>query len=323
MLNDIDKPIFNGEILICEDNGLNQQVICEHLTRVGLNTVVAQNGKEGVDLVIERKQDGGKIFDLIFMDIHMPVMDGLEAASKIAELKTEIPIVALTANIMSNDLELYKQSGMLDYLGKPFTSQELWKCLIKHLPVANYVAVDKGDLSKQEEETLKQLKIYFVKNNQSTFASIKHALDIGDAKLAHRLAHTLKGNAGQIGEKSLQEAARIVEGNLKNEDGSVTLAQLEHLDTALQKVLEKLKPLLVESQPDNNNEAANSEKALEIIGRLEPILLKRKSEYMNMFDEIQSIPNSEDVIQYLEDFEFKKALDELSKIKERLELTNG
>jgi len=238
-------------------------------------------------------------------------------------LKTNTPIVTLTANIMSNDLELYKQSGMLDYLGKPFTSQELWKCLIKHLPVANYVAVDKGQMSAQEEETLKQLKVYFVKNNQSTFDDIKHALDTGDIKLAHRLVHTLKSNAGQIGEKSLQEAAKIVEENLKDEENTIDLAQLEILDKTLKKLLKKLKPMLAEIQSDTNDETANPEKVLEILGRLEPILKKRKSEYLNMFDEIRSIPNSEDIVKYLEDFEFKKALDELYKIKERPELNNG
>jgi len=323
LLNDIEKPIFNGEILICEDNGLNQQVICEHLSRVGLKTIVAKNGKEGVDIVTERMQGGVKPFDLIFMDIHMPVMDGLEAAAKITELKTKTPIVALTANIMSNDLELYKQSGMRDYLGKPFTSQELWRCLIKHLPVASYVAVDIGHLSAQEEETLQQLKIYFVKNNQATFTNIKQALETDDIKLAHRLAHTLKGNAGQIGEKALQEAAQVVEGNLRNNVNFVTLAQMELLESSLHTVLEKLKPLLSEVQSDNTGENAGFEETLEIIGRLEPILLKRKSEYMNMFDEIRSIPNSDDIVRYLEDFEFKKALDELYRIKESLEKNDG
>jgi len=133
--NKLEKPNFKGEVLVCEDTSMNQLVICNHLARVGLKTVVAHNGKEGIDIVAEHIRKGEKPFDLIFMDIYMPVMDGLEAASKILEMGVKTPIVALTANMMSSDLEHYRTSGMSDYLGKPFTAQELWRCLLKFIPV--------------------------------------------------------------------------------------------------------------------------------------------------------------------------------------------
>ncbi|MDR2728072.1 MAG: response regulator, partial [Chitinispirillales bacterium] len=107
IFDNIEKPAFEGEILLCEDNSMNQQVICEHLARVGLKTVVAVNGKEGVDMVKNRALNGGKQFDLIFMDIHMPVMDGLEAADRISEIDAKIPIIALTADIMTDARESY------------------------------------------------------------------------------------------------------------------------------------------------------------------------------------------------------------------------
>ncbi|MCL2821477.1 MAG: ATP-binding protein, partial [Oscillospiraceae bacterium] len=176
ILNDIERPTFSGEVLVCEDNILNQQVICEHLSRVGIKTAVAQNGQEAVDIITQRLQNNEKPFDLIFMDIHMPVMDGLEAASQISAMGVETPVIALTANIMSNDLEHYKRSNMLDYLGKPFTSQELWKCLIKYFTVIKVTAIDKEQQSADDEKALKQLKLYFVKNNQSTFENIKKAI---------------------------------------------------------------------------------------------------------------------------------------------------
>ena len=128
-----EKPTFDAEVLLCEDNVMNQEVIREHLTRVGIKTVLAENGKIGVDIVQSRKEKKEKQFDLIFMDIHMPVMDGIEAAEKILALDTGVPIVALTANIMSTDMEIYMASGMKDCVGKPFTSQELWHCLTKYL----------------------------------------------------------------------------------------------------------------------------------------------------------------------------------------------
>jgi len=133
ILDEIEKPSFDGEVLLCEDNAMNQQVICDHLARVGLKTTVADNGKIGVDMVKRRMNYGEKQFDLILMDIHMPVMDGLEASAKIIELKQGIPIIAMTANIMSGDWDIYEKSGMNGCVGKPFTSQELWRCLLKYL----------------------------------------------------------------------------------------------------------------------------------------------------------------------------------------------
>jgi len=137
MFCELNKPAFRGEVLLCEDNTINQEVICEHLDRVGLKTVVAENGKIGVELVRSRMQKGEKLFDLIFMDMHMPVMDGLSATEKILELNTGVPIVAMTANVMPHDRELYKARGMNDCVGKPFTSQELWRCLMKFFTPIN------------------------------------------------------------------------------------------------------------------------------------------------------------------------------------------
>ncbi|MCL2809843.1 MAG: ATP-binding protein, partial [Treponema sp.] len=133
----LEKPAFEGEVLICEDNAMNQLVICEHLSRVGLKTMVVQNGKQGVNLIKFRAQKNMKQFDLILMDIHMPVMDGIEAAEKIVEIDSTIPIVAMTANIMAKDKEIYISKGMTDCVGKPFTSQELWQCLLKYFKPIN------------------------------------------------------------------------------------------------------------------------------------------------------------------------------------------
>jgi len=133
IFNELEKPEFDAEILLCEDNYMNQQAISEHLKRVGITTVVADNGKIGLDIIKKRIEKGEKLFDLIFMDMHMPVMDGLEAAMHIMELKIGVPVVAMTANVIYNDKEIYKKNGMNDCVGKPFTSQELWRCLMKYL----------------------------------------------------------------------------------------------------------------------------------------------------------------------------------------------
>ena len=133
----IEKPHFDGLILVCDDNPMNREVICIHLSRVGLDAVTAENGEQAVQMVKERSDRGERPFDMIFMDIFMPVMDGLEASSKIIESGVDTPIIATTANIMTNDLCTYKSSGMSDCLGKPFTTQDLWRILTKYLPPTN------------------------------------------------------------------------------------------------------------------------------------------------------------------------------------------
>jgi len=133
MLPGSKRPIFEGTILLCEDNVMNQQVALEFLAMAGLKTVLAENGKEAVEIVQARLESDEDPFDLIFMDIHMPFMDGLEAAGKIKALGVTIPIVAMTANIMPDDVKAYLSGGMDECLGKPFVSQELWSCLLRYL----------------------------------------------------------------------------------------------------------------------------------------------------------------------------------------------
>jgi len=243
VIHDLDKPAFEGEILLCEDNPMNQQVVYEHLARVGLNTVIADNGQKGYDLVKKRYDNNEKQFDLIFMDMHMPVMDGLEAAEKIKELHTGVPIVAMTANIMFNDREIYKRSGMIECVGKPFTSQELWRCLLKYftpkIPGSDY----KNTKLEASLEFQKKLHILFVKGNENKYQEIVDALDAGDIVLAHRLAHSLKGDAGNVGKTILKTAATDVEQNLKNGKKLVTAEQLNILKMELDIVLSEFKAI--------------------------------------------------------------------------------
>ena len=145
----VDKrPIFNGEILLCEDNEMNRQVACEYLAKAGLKTFVAENGSVGVDMVKERKTSTGEVkqFDLIFMDIHMPEMDGLDATALIRDIDSKIPIIAMTANILPDDVTTYIKAGMNECLGKPFVSSELWSCLLRYLTPVSWKDEHEGHL---------------------------------------------------------------------------------------------------------------------------------------------------------------------------------
>jgi len=323
VINEFEKPNFKGEVLVCEDNSLNRQVVYDHLERVGIKAELASNGKEGVDIVANRLKNNQKPFDLIFMDIHMPVMDGLDAAAKIAELGIKTPIVALTANIMTNDLELYRKSGMYDTIGKPYTTQELWRCLAKYIPVDSYTIIDKRRQAADESKALKLMKTNFVKNNRTTFNDIISAADKGDIKIAHRLAHTLKSNAGQLGEKALQSAAAEVEALLAGGENQLRFKHLNNLEKELNLVLEELAPLLNESKAAESLKNVDIEKALELVEMLEPLLKNRDTRCIKLLDELSSMPETEELVMQIEGFRFKKALESLKSLKEKLVSLDG
>jgi len=318
VLNDFQKPHFSGDVLICEDNNLNQQVICDHLGRVGLQTFVAENGKEGLDLVSERIRNNEKPFDLIFMDIHMPIMDGLDAASRIIKLGVDTPIVALTANIMSNDIELYKSNGMLDTVGKPFTAQELWKCLAKYLTIDRYSDIDKNKTAVEDSKALLMIKSNFVANNQTTCDDIILAVDLGDIKLAHRLAHSLKTNAGQIGEKKLQLAAAKVEASLQSDDPQIDKAEFRDLRAELVAVLVKLAPLLREEADRHNISVTDTKRVHELLDKLEPLLKSKDTQCLKLIDELYSVKGSGALIEQLKGFKFKQAYSTLIDLRKEL-----
>jgi signal transduction histidine kinase/CheY-like chemotaxis protein len=318
IFHDLEKPTFEGEVLLCEDNIMNQQVIHEHLARVGLKTIVAENGQIGVDIIKNRILRGEKQFDLIFMDMHMPVMDGLEAAAIILELNLGIPIVAMTANIMSSDREMYKLSGMSDCVGKPFTSQELWQCLMKYFKPLNW---KKEDVIQQEnsEKVLRQNLINsFVKNNQNFFVRITSALNEGDTKLAHRLAHTLKSNAGQLNKTSLQKAAENVENLLKDGKNIVTPKQMAALEKELNVVLAELKPQVSEQPRPVMTEQLNREQMRELLDKLEPMLEEGNPESLKLLNILRTVPGSGKLVQQIEAFDFDIAIHTIAELKKEV-----
>ena len=280
---------------------------------------MANNGQEGVDIVTKRVHNKEKPFDLIFMDIHMPVMGGLEAASIISALGINTPIVVMTANIMTGDMELYKASGILDCVSKPFTSQELWKCLLKYFCPVSVSAVDNRHQAGEDEKLQKLLKVNFVESNQTTYSEIVKAIDNNDIKTAHRLAHTLKSNAGQIGKKRLQEAAAAAETMLADRKNPVNEELLHNLESELQTVLDELAPLLAKTESENTAEITDAQTVHELIGKLEPLLMYGSPESLHLLDEIRAIPGSSAVATQIEELNFKQALEALSALKKKWE----
>ncbi|MCL2765243.1 MAG: ATP-binding protein [Treponema sp.] len=329
VLNEIEKPVFDGEVLLCEDNAMNQYVICEHLSRVGLKTVIAENGRIGVDIIIDRMEKGEKLFDLIFMDMHMPVMDGLEAASKIIKLNTDIPIIAMTANVMADDKEVYKAGGMVDCLGKPFTSQELWQCLLKYLTpaAAGKEVQDERQNLDYDLEFQKSLEEYFLRNNMDIFKEIIKAIEDGDIKLAHRIVHSLKSKSGQIGKAQLQYASANVEKHLKDGKNLVPQELLAALKKELSTVLAELslvfdkEPQLRKNQQEEDS-VIDAQASRALFEKLEPMLKMGNPECLKLTAGLRAVHGDKELknqlIQQIDDFEFEAALATLAELKPEL-----
>jgi len=318
-----EKPIFDGEVLVCEDNMLNQNVICDHLSKVGLKTVIAKNGLKGVEKVQER-MNNGKHFDLIFMDIHMPEMDGLEASKEIINLGCNTPIVALTANIMNDAKEQYFESGMRDCLSKPFAAYELWSCLLKYIAPVKMIPMENEKEEAHEEERRIELLIAFVKSNQTTMEDIINALEIGDLKLAHRLVHTLKSVAGIVGQDALVEAAQNVEMTL-------AIGKVKYLDTQLNILEHEFNSALAELTLFTDNYEKENVKAVEAMDRVSALLLLEKLDKLlegDNFDsldyvgDLRAIEGTGELTAQIENMKFKEARETLSIVRHKLENQN-
>jgi PAS domain S-box-containing protein len=332
------KPIFSVEALVCEDNAINIQVIEEHLMRIGINPVIAENGKLGVNMAKTRMRTG-KPFDIILMDIHMPVMDGLEAMQKLIEAGSETPVIAMTANAMLEDRELIIQSGMSDYICKPFSARDLWNCLLKYLkPIRfdeitpegatydiNEIIDSAAGLEKAagDPKLYKKIKTDFYFENINAVEKIENAVKVGDFKTAHRFTHTLKGVATLIGAGSLSETAKTLERAYALEKENVQALAL--LKERLEAVLEVLQPQAVaqkEASDKAYESSSDTKKALSLIKQLEPLLAEGSSEATDFADELRSALSKDlcnEIVPYLLDYEFDAALKELKKIKQLLE----
>jgi signal transduction histidine kinase/CheY-like chemotaxis protein len=133
-----DRPALpvgyqNAQVLVVEDQPLNREIVDALLNAVGITPAVAGNGREALDLLHEV---GPRAFDLILMDIQMPVMDGLSASRELRARAgfERLPIIAMTAHTMAHEKEVSAAAGMNDFIGKPFDNQAFYETLAKWIP---------------------------------------------------------------------------------------------------------------------------------------------------------------------------------------------
>ncbi|MEW6266117.1 MAG: response regulator [Thermodesulfobacteriota bacterium] len=271
------RPIRGTNLLLVEDNEINQQVAQEILESVGLRVTIAVNGQEGVDRV---KQG---TFDAVLMDVQMPVMDGYQAAREIRkdERFLKLPIIAMTASAMTRDREMALEAGMNDHVSKPIEVKELFSTLAKWIepraegypsaleerpapaPKAEDILlpeIDGIDVPAGLKRVANNKKLYlkllndFSADYRKSAQDIREALAAKNRELGRRLAHTVKGVAGNIGIQELYEVAGRLELTIKNNNFTDEPEALANFEQVLEKFVDLLKGF-EESQPKSDKQA--------------------------------------------------------------------
>jgi PAS domain S-box-containing protein len=228
----VKKPIGSVKILLFEDNVLNQRLAGKILTKFGFDFEIAENGKIGLE-----KLKKGK-FDLVLMDLQMPEMDGYQATIAIRnELKLQIPIIAMTAHSLVGEKEKCIEIGMNDYVGKPFTQDDLYNKISSNLiekkqdSSAQSKIIEAGDANKDPDqidlsylkelsdgnkEFEKEMIELFLNQVPGDVSSLDVAFKNSDAFLVKSLSHKLKSSMSVVGLSILSPHLSFIEKNASN-----------------------------------------------------------------------------------------------------------
>ncbi|MCL2752686.1 MAG: response regulator [Defluviitaleaceae bacterium] len=306
-----------GKVLVVDDVDANLYVAKGLLDFYDLNVETCKSGYEAIT-----KIEKGNVYDIVFMDHMMPGLDGIETMHKMRELGYNHPIIVLTANAMIGQAEEFIKSGFDGFVSKPIQTKYLNAVLIKHImdkqPPEVLKAARLSAAKKQHTDIngylndpslLEKLSSDFVVNFTNAHEEICQALNEGNTKKAHILAHTLKGAAGLIQEQQLTKAASHVELTIA-EGKEPSKYQLNVLYDQLQFALSNAKKLGNSQAPVNI--IFDKQKAIDISDTLAPLLASQNVEAMNLLDDLYQIPNTDDLCKYIKSFDFKSAQDELA-----------
>jgi signal transduction histidine kinase/CheY-like chemotaxis protein/HPt (histidine-containing phosphotransfer) domain-containing protein len=262
-------------VLLVEDDLINQEISRVLLTEAGMKVDVAGNGRQAVDLARENR------YDLMLMDLQMPVMGGLEATRLIRTFPQaqDIPIIALTANTYEEDRKHCKEAGMNDFVGKPVDPLELFATILKWLPKASDVHLPVLQAPRPQSTTedspltvqLRALQglsldqglnsvrgdvgwywkllLEFLSFHADDMLHVRKSIERHQQSNAIRLAHTLKGAAATLGLIDLKEQALQLESALMNGLTDIQ-AVAERIETTMQRLTQAVRSIEQEqSQP--------------------------------------------------------------------------
>lgn len=346
----LPENLQGARVLLVEDNDFNQEVATELLKEAGLKVEVAENGAVALEK-LGGAPDG--TFDLVLMDMQMPVMDGIAATIEIRKQSRfdSLPIVAMTANVMAAERQKCLDAGMNDHVAKPIDPAALFGALVRWLtprvaaePEPRRRPVTAADLTDGFDPTslnidgldvklglsrvLGKRRLYcdlllkFARDQTKAPQLLQEALDGRDLPTAQRLAHTAKGLAGNIGATRLQEQATLLEAAIRERATREKIDPLLGVWRAgLRDLISELWASLPAPQARPQNGAAHDPgRQREVVRRLMELLKNDDSDAVDLVDaEAETlraalgVPGFDALAEASHAFDFDTALQELSR----------
>jgi signal transduction histidine kinase/ABC-type nitrate/sulfonate/bicarbonate transport system substrate-binding protein/CheY-like chemotaxis protein len=328
----------NINILLVEDNKINQEIIKGALNIDSISIDIANNGLEALKLF----SNNIDMYDLIIMDIQMPIMDGYEATQNIRKFDKEIPIIAITANNTQEDIEKIKQATINKYIPKPINMPKLFLVILdlfenrpKKERKTTKKVIKEEDNSSQKSINIKDLELNHIDiksgidrlHSQELFLKIINQfyeqyknIDISklDDENLKLVTHTIKGLASNIGANELSKISAKICYDLDKE-------QIPNFTEELNKLIIELEKVININKKDNkvkdtNKEVLTNKQKIEYLDKLNHLLSKRKSKDCKMLiDEINNYNLTEelkitlhDIEKLLEKRDYKGALEVLN-----------
>jgi len=261
---------LDANVLITDDQPLNREIVVALLAEVGIVPRVAGNGREALDIL---QESGPGHFDLVLMDIQMPVLDGLAATRELRQREgfASLPVVAMTAHTMAHEIEISVAAGMNGHIGKPFEATDFFQMLARWIPAAKHcmaaVAADAGGQAASSqvspggidraaglarfagnEQRYRHWLREFLDEAPGYAQRIRQTLDQEGREMARQAAHAIKGRVGMLGMTGLHAVAAALETALK--EGQPIDEPTSRLQTIADQVCEELRadPLMRERE---------------------------------------------------------------------------
>ena len=337
--NDYDfNTIAGAKVLLVEDSKLNQFVATELLKKMGMIVEIAENGVEAIMAVADNE------YDIVFMDVHMPEMDGDEATRKIRTIKKlkNLPIIAMTANAMQNEVEKNFEAGMNGHISKPIDPVLLVETLFEWIKPKDRHYIIEAQKPEQEEalptfksidtqrgltnvagNTILYKKILsdFPKEFDGAEIKIQKCIETEDYKQAEFLSHTIKGVAGNIAANALYKSASELEQVLKSKE-------LDKLDLSFNIFKAEIEQVLTEISLNDKQLNSTAQKTsgkqiekTELFKKLRPLLESSDSEAISFLSDISNSNIKDEVLKrqladQISDMDFDEALMTLNQIEE-------
>ena len=337
-------------ILLVDDNIINREVALDLLTSVGLKVDTAVNGKEAIEKV------ANIAYALVLMDIQMPEMDGLEATRLIRTqtANESLPILAMTANVFSEDRYACEKAGMNDFVAKPVVPKDFFSTIVKWLPKTNIVKELTGNefslpstISNDKSELYEQLAsiegidarlgIATVRNNAEFYLRLLHQFDLNHANdiqqlndhllhsqrdKARSIAHNLKGAAGTLGLTQIQNAATALDKQLRDNKIDDFTHFIEKIENEQNNLREALAHIVVPAVSEQLVSVDQDELKV-ILEQIKPMLERGDTQVKNLIDKYEQVllqqcgEDGKTLVQLINNFDYQAANSTLNKLLEK------